>query len=318
LQVLDRAELERHVADYDACVAADPEVDRFCTRSDWILPFHDAFHPRDEVIAARGDGAFVVLQSRGPLLAPLEAMWSFPSPLVGDGSVELLLELLRSLAPPPGLVHLAGLAPATARTESLVRALARTHALAHASTTVRCVARLDDVEGFLARRSAKLRATLRTALRRVRAAGVGFAALEVSSPRDAESAYERVLAVERRSWKAATDNGVDRGPMREFYARMLPRLAARGALRILLASRDGEDVGYLTGGLAGTTFRGLQFSFDERFRSLGLGNALQLEMIARLSRDGVTNYDLGSESAYKLRWAEQRVATIGLLARRRE
>lgn len=317
MQPLDRAELERCAPEYDASVAADPDVDRFCTRSDWILSFHDAFHPRAEVVGARCGEAFVALQSQGVLLAPLEGMWSFPSPLVGHGAVELLLELLGARAQARGLVHLAGLAPDSERTETLVRALARTHELAHASTTVRCVARLDDVDGFLARRSAKFRASLRAALRRVRAAGIELATLDVGSAREAENAYARVLAVERRSWKAATDNGVDRGPMRDFYARMLPRLAARGALRILLATRAGEDVGYLTGGLAGTTFRGLQFSFDERFRALGLGNALQLEMIARLSRDGVGAYDLGSESEYKARWAEERVATIGLLARRR-
>ena len=317
LQLLDRAALERCAPDYDARVAADPDVDRFCTRSDWILPFHDAFHPGHEVVGARSAAGFVVLQSQGPLLAPLEGMWSFASPLVGPGALELLLELLRQRAPDRGLVHLAGLPPKAARTEAVIRALAPTHSLAHASTTLRCVARLDDVDGFLARRSAKFRASLRAALRRVRAAGIEFAALDARSGTEAESAYARVLAVERRSWKAASGNGVDGGPMREFYARMFPRLAARAALRIVFATRGGEDVGYLSGGLAGTTFRGLQFSFDERFRALGLGNALQLEMVARLSQNGVTAYDLGSESAYKVRWAEQRVATIGVLARRR-
>jgi CelD/BcsL family acetyltransferase involved in cellulose biosynthesis len=105
--------------------------------------------------------------------------------------------------------------------------------------------------------------------------------------------------------------------MREFYARMFPRLAARGALRLLFARRGGADVGYLSGGLAGATFRGLQFSFDDALRPLGLGNVLQLEMIARLARERVTAYDLGAESEYKTRWAEQRVPTIGVLARRR-
>jgi CelD/BcsL family acetyltransferase involved in cellulose biosynthesis len=317
VRLLDRAELERCAPEYDACVAEDADVDGFCTRSDWILPFHDAFHPRNEVCGARGDAAFVALQSQGPLLAPLEGMWCFASPLVGAGAVELLLEYLRSHAPPHRALHVAGLPPQAARTQSLIRALAATHDLAHASTTIRRVARLDDLDGFLARRSAKLRAGLRAAQRRVRAAEIGFESLRPTSAAEAESAYARVLAVERRSWKAATDNGVDRGPMREFYARMFPRLAARAALRLLFATLGAEDVGYLSGGLAGETFRGLQFSFDDRFRGLGLGNVLQLEMIARLSQDGVGAYDLGSESAYKARWGERRVATIGVLARRR-
>jgi CelD/BcsL family acetyltransferase involved in cellulose biosynthesis len=318
VQLLDRAGLERCAPEYDACVAADPDVDPFCTRSDWILPFHDAFHARGEVIAARAGGAFVVLRAQGALLGPLEGMWSFPSPLVGAGAVELLLELLRARRETREVVYLCGLPPQAARTEALVRALAPTHSLAHVSTTVRRVARLDDLEGFLSRRTPKFRAGLRAAQRRVRRAGIEFSLARLTAPGEAESLYARVLSVERRSWKSATENGVDRGPMREFYARMFPRLAARDALRVLFAACGGEDVGYLSGGLAGATFRGLQFSFDDGFRALGLGNVLQLEMLARLSPDGVTAYDLGSESPYKARWAENRVATLGLLARPRE
>ena len=315
MQLLDRAGLERCAADWDRCVEADPDVDAFCTRTDWILPFHDAFHPLHAVAAARASDSFVALKSQGMLLVPLESMWWFASPLVGSDSVELLLELLAELRAP--FAALAGLPPTATRTAVLARALAKSHDLAHSSTTVRCVAQLDDLDGFLSRRSAKHRATLRAAQRRVRDAGIDFESLAPASPAEAAAAYERVLAVERRSWKAATDNGVDRGPMREFYARMFPRLAARGALRVLFARRGGEDVGYLSGGLAGATFRGLQFSFVRELRPLGLGNVLQLEQVARLSASGVTRYDLGAESPYKTRWAEGRVTTIGLLARRR-
>jgi CelD/BcsL family acetyltransferase involved in cellulose biosynthesis len=314
VELLDRAGLERCAAEYDRAVAADPDVDPFCTRSDWVLPFHDAFHASHPVCAARAGDSFVALQSQGMLLAPLESMWWFASPLVGPDSVELLVELLRELRPP--FAALAGLPPGAARTAGLVRALAKTHDLAHSSTTVRCVAEIGDLDAFLARRSAKHRATLRAAARRAGAAGVTFESLAPASA-EAAAVYERVLAVERRSWKSATDNAVDRGPMREFYARMFPRLAARGALRVLFARLGGEDVGYLSGGLAGATFRGLQFSFDQRLRALGLGNVLQLEQISRLEGSGVTRYDLGAESPYKTRWAEGRVTTIGLLARRR-
>jgi hypothetical protein len=314
VQPLGRADLERCAADFDACVDADPDVDRFCSRSDWILPFHDAFHPEAEVVAARGADAFVALAARGGALEPLEAMWGFASPLVGRGSLDLLFERLASRARAREALYLSGLAPRAERTRALVARLEPSHSLALASVTIRFVAALDDLDGFLSRRSAKFRAGLRAATRRVRAAGIEFESLDVPSASAAPPALERLLAVERRSWKSATENGVDRGPMREFYAQMFPRLAARRALRLLFAVREGQDVGYLAGGLAGTAFRGLQFSFDERLRALGLGNVLQLEMIARLSRAGVVCYDLGAQSAYKARWGEERIATIGLLA----
>ena len=313
---LDRAGLEACAGEYDAAVDADPAVDGFCTRTDWVLSFHDAFHPGGELVAARRGSSFVALAARGPVLEPLEAMWGFASPLVGADSLELLCELLAERRRHE-LLYLAGLPPRDPRTRALILRLDATHALSVVTTTERFVARLDDLEGYLARRSAKFRAGARAALRRVRAAGIGFEAVSCLSPAEAEAAYARVLAVERRSWKTATGNGVERGPMREFYAGMYPRLAARGALRLLFARHGGEDVGYLAGGIAGTTFRGLQFSFDERLRALGLGNALQLEQIARLSGSGVTAYDLGAQSAYKARWAEGRRLTVGVLARPR-
>lgn len=314
MKSLDRAALEACAAEYDAAVDGDPDVDRFCTRSDWILPFHDAFQPGSELVAARSGGSFALLASRGPLLEPLEAMWGFASPLVGESCVELLLELVASRGRTGQRLHLSGLPPRGARTRALVAGLEPTHALAVASVTERFVAKLDDWDGYLSRRSAKFRAGLRAAQRRVAGAGISFEALEGVTAAGAAAAYERVLAVERRSWKSASENGVDRGPMRAFYAGMFPRLAARGALSLLFAMQDGEGVGYLAGGRAGHAFRGLQFSFDERLRPLGLGNVLQAEMIARLSLAGVGTYDLGAQSAYKARWAEGRLLTVGIFA----
>ena len=316
MQWLDRSGVERCASELDRAVSRDPDVDPFCTRSDWILPFHDAFHPGCEVVAAREADSFVLLGEEHGVLRPLEAMWGFASPLVGAGSVELLGALCAARAGRREVLYLSGLAPDSSRVRALVARLAPSHSLSVAGLTVRFVAELDSLEGYLARRSAKLRASLRRAARRVRSAGIEFQLL-APEPGSADAVYARVLAVEGRSWKAATGNGVDRGPMREFYARMFPRLAARGALRVLFARRDGEDVGYLSGGLAGAHFRGLQFSFDERLRALGLGNVLQLEMIARLCAEGVRAYDLGGQSAYKARFGEREVATLALVARPR-
>src|SRR5262245_5360812 len=289
VQQLGRAELEACAAELDAVVAADTGVDRFCSRSEWVLSFHDAFHPASELVAARDGAAFALLARRRGVLEPLEAMWGFASPLVGPGSGELLLELLRTQGAGEW-VYLSGLLAAAPGTRALLRGLAPHFSLGVASTTLRFVARLGGEDGFLARRSASFRRNARAALRRTRTAGIEFA---WEAPRGADAgaaAHARSLAVEARSWKAASGNGVDRGPMREFYARLLPRLAARGALRILFARRGAEDVGYLVGGLAGELFRGLQFSFDDRLRALGLGNALQLEAIEALTREGVGLY----------------------------
>ena len=315
MQRLDRAGIERCAAEWDAAVAADPDVDPFCSRSDWFLSFHDAFHPGCEVLAARDGGAFAALAASRGLLEPLEAMWGFTSPMVGPGAGELLFQVIRASGAREPL-HLSGLALRSANTRALLRRLAPDWALAVHSTLVRFVAQLGG-DGFLARRSAKFRRNARAARRRVAAAGVELEHLAPDGAPAGAAAHARTLAVERRSWKAASGNGVDSGPMREFYRGMLPRLAARGALRVVFARLEGEDVGYLCGGLAGALFRGLQFSFDARLAALGLGNVLQLEAIDALTREGVALYDLGGQSEYKARWGELQVASVAIVGRRR-
>ena len=322
---LDRSEFESSTSKYDRAVAADPTIDGFCSRSAWTMSFHAAFRPGAALHVAREGDAFVALTAVhepqvGVVLQPLEAMWGFASPLVGEGSCELLRQILEELAAGGGRVPLllTGVPAARSRLEPLLRMLGADFALRPLRETVRFQASLDGgMEGWLARRRAGFRRNLRAARRRTHAAGMVF---ESTSPVDATATaavYERVLAIERHSWKTQSGNGVEHGPMREFYARMLPRLAARGELRVLIATRDGSDIGYLYGGIAGNLFRGLQFSFREEARELGLGNALQAEMLERVCAEGIATYDLGSQSEYKRHWAEPGLITLGLLARPR-
>jgi CelD/BcsL family acetyltransferase involved in cellulose biosynthesis len=326
MQRLSRAEFEAARADYDFAVAADPAIDRFCSLGAWVLSFHDAFLPRAELRLAREGGAFVALAAAeeptvGVVLQPLESMWGFASPLVGDdASCELLGRLLEPgcAAPAREPLLLSGVSLERARLEPLLRLLSPHYALRPLAETLRWQASLDGgVDGWLARRSRQFRRGLREARRRTRDAGVRFESVSPGVADAVAAAYERALAVEHDTWKTRSGNGVDRGPMREFYARMLPCLAARGALRMLFATRDGVDVGYLYGGIAGGLFRGLQFGFRESERRLGLGNALQAEMIERLCVEGLSVYDLGSQSDYKRRWAEPGLVTLRLLARPR-
>ena len=127
-------------------------------------------------------------------------------------------------------------------------------------------------------------------------------------PRDAASSaavYARALEIERDTWKTASGNGVDRGPMREFYARMLPRLArARASCARSSRRATAWTSAICTAAPRASLFRGLQFSFREAARSLGLGNALQAEMIDALCAEGFALYDLGSQSEYKRHWGE--------------
>lgn len=318
---LDRAGFELASDAYDRAVAADREIDRFCSRSAWVLSFHEAFHPQAEVLAAREGDDFVALAAIdqpgiGAVLQPLESMWGFASALVGSGSSELLRRALEPRAPrsEAAPLLLTGLPASRARLAPLIRALEPRFALRWVAPTVRFQASLSGgVDGWLSRRSARFRRNLRVARRRTREAGIRFELASPADPGATRALYERALEVERQSWKAQSGQGVASGPMREFYARMLPRLASCGALRVLLATRDGVDLGYLYGGVWERGFRGLQFSFRDELRGLGLGNALQLEILERLCEEGIASYDLGSQSEYKRHWAETGLVTVGLL-----
>ena len=134
-------------------------------------------------------------------------------------------------------------------------------------------------------------------------------------PEDYAKVYGRILAIERRSWKGKSGTGIIDDPMREFYRRMLPRLAAKGQLRVLFVRQAAEDIAFVFGGLTARSYRGLQLSYDEDFKALSPGNLAQIAIIQELCAEGIEAYDLGSELEYKSNWAEERFETVSLVIR---
>jgi CelD/BcsL family acetyltransferase involved in cellulose biosynthesis len=234
-------------------------------------------------------------------------MWGLCCPLVGPAGVDLFIRALE-LEPD----WRAALATGIAEDSPLWRQLGRRYGAEPGPTTRRYVAGLQGgVEGFLERRPSGLRKSLLKAQRRAERLGVTFEIADQS-----EGGFERLLEVERRSWKGLRGVGIDREPMRSFYRDMSRRLLERGARRLAFARLEDEDVAYIFGGVFAATYRGLQFSFDARFPSLSLGNLSQLEEVRRLSAAGVGRYDLGSEVRYKRKWGEEVVETGSLVIRR--
>ena len=307
-------DLDALAAEYDVAVATGFIVDRFCSSSFWILPAARHLSPHTLPRIFRANGSYVVLARSSSWLHPLEATWGLCCPLVGqdpDAAVELFLGALEREGEWSAALA-TGLAESSPLWKKLGRALARRYGVERGPSTRRYVAHLEDgLDGFLARRPAGLRRNLERAHRRAGRSGLTF---EVRDREDAS--FERLLAVERRSWKGRNGVGIDREPMRSFYRDMNRRLLDRGQRRLMFARLEGEDVAYIFGGLFGDTFRGLQFSFDSRFSSLSLGNLCQLEEVRRLVESGVRRYDLGSEVRYKQKWGEEVVETASLIARR--
>jgi len=314
---------------YDEAVAASTEIDHFCSCTHWVLPAHAAFHADHTAFVAPLDAGFMALSrgqtsGLGRFYAALEAMWGLACPLVGERQDALGAEAALALAAQRDrwdVLWLGGIVRDGALFQALVRGLTRTAQLRLGPVTTRHQASLEGgFEGWLGRRSALFRKRIRQTLRGLERAHIELEWVDTRAVShglggaDGVALFQRIHAIEQRSWKGMEGTGFVQGDMLAFYARMVPRLAQAGRLRVLFARSGGEDIAFCFGGIFGATFRGLQNSFDDRFRELSLGNAMQAHTIARLADEGVALYDLGSEMEYKARWAEGGLQTVTLIA----
>jgi hypothetical protein len=310
-------ELAADADDFDREVARTPAIDRFCSSSAWILAASAALMPPRAAFTFRGEhGYFAAMRgvhpAGFPYIEPVELAWGLASPLVGEQANALVEEVVPVLAGHRDwqLAIFAGLTVSGPQRRALDATLPVRWERRRGQPTVRHVASLaGGIDGFLARRSRELRKSLRKAERAALAAGITF---ESARARDAESAlrlYDRVQGIEARSWKARDGVGIHAGPMRAFYAAMLPRLAVLGQQRTIFARQDDRDIGYILGAVMSGEYRGLQFSYDADLASYGIGGLLQLHQVAELCEEGVARYDLGTEMDYKRRWAEELMET---------
>ena len=304
-------DLDRDADAFDAVVARTPAIDRFCSSSVWVIPAHEALMGEREPWIRRGPAGWAVLaraqrHAGAWFLEPLELAWGLACPLLGDPA-EIGPAFIETAAGEPGWdgMLLAGMPAAGEHERALLRALPGGWRWGRGPTTQRFVASLDGgFDGFLGRRSRNFRKALRASERDAAAAGITFEEVVATTPAHALAALDRAMAIEERSWKGRTGVGVADGPMRGFYAAMVPRLATRGLMRLLFARHEDRDVAFVLGGVFAGEYRGLQFSFDDAYRRFSLGNLLQRHQIERLAAEGVHTYDLGTAMAYKERWAE--------------
>ena len=318
-------QLESRSERFDDAVRQTDDIDHFCSSSFWILPAWRAFLSDHRLWAHESDHGYVTLgvgddRSLGTYLHPLEASWALASPLVGPDARALTRQFVdrcRTTSLQWDILFLSGISPDSTHFQELIRGFRGHYSLGLGPSSIRRVASLEGgVDGFMERRSSKFRANLRRACRKSEDAGVELDFIDRVDPDDAvDELFARALAVEQNSWKADADTGIIDGPMRTFYREMLPRLAARNALRFLFLTCDGEDIAYCFGGVFNDSFRGLQMSYHDDYRDLSPGNVAQVRMIEQLCDEGVTTYDLGSDMEYKQRWGEEGIETVAVIVR---
>lgn len=307
------------------------QTDPFCCQPVWQLTFHQIFHPHLPLLIHEEDGSLMTfceaeVAPGWQQWMPPEPSWFFGCPLLGDRATELLARQLTLAAQHRDgrapMIIISGLQPDGLQQELLLRYFGRHFRCYLLQDQEECAASLDGgVGGFLSRRSANHRSKLRRAARKAREKGIAFERHAPTSPDEAARLYTRILAVEAQSWKGLGHCGMDEPPARQFYDLLLRRLASTGDARIILATHEGKDIGFIFGGLAGTVYRGQQFSYHAQWAQDSLGNVLQLEKVTWLCEEGIQRYDMGpltgERMAYKAHWTEQVLPSRTILLRQR-
>lgn len=296
-----------------------PAPDPFSASTHWQLAFRSARSPSLPVLVKATDEGLVQFGLRrtsstpGRILGPIERLWEFGANLLGPAAPDMLAEIVADLIGVEGRLSMplvfSGLDPAGARLGELHARFGEHYCLRRRRSGVQCAASLEGgLDGFLSRRSANFRRNMRRQVRRADSAGITFERMIPQTPEAADAAFTRMFAVELVSWKGIDQCGMEDPDTSRFYRTLLRQLARSGDARVIFAAQDGLDAGYIFGGILGDFYRGQQFSFEERFSHLSIGNLLQFEQIRWLCEEGARRYDMGPlngcRMAYKRHWTE--------------
>lgn len=316
LHRLDPDDLERIAVPWDRAVDRTPGADPFCAASVWSFAAARSF-PMASVPDVVTDGDTFVGSRRqtdgegGRLVLGLDPVWGFATPVVGHPAVGALALQAVLRAEPFDAALVAGQHRDSVVTSHLVRVLGERYRLLEGPTEARLRASLTGgVEAWTARRSSRFRQMIRRLERRAADAGITF---DDCSAQDPAVVMARLLDVEADSWKGQEGSGLMSDDLADFYRRVVWRLAAAEGLRVMFARHEDRDIGYVLGGVRGSTYRGLQLSQRASHAGFGLGHLLQWHQIRALEGVGVETYDLGMDMPYKHRWADRVEETFTLV-----
>lgn len=308
---------------FDSAVEKSPEIDKFCSSAAWLIPAAKHLHPDhvDTLIFNLPSGycalMVILTQGFGRLAIPLEASWGMGAPFIGEHSAAVLDQTFDALNHHSDLfdaIYTFGYPSGGEWTEGIISRNLH-HKLGWGIESKRIIASLEGgMEGWLSRRTKRFRKNIRGLEHRVEQAGVRFS---WASDDALEQTISRIFSIESRSWKGTSGGGITAPGFGSFYNMMLPMLTANKDLLVGFSTRGDEDLSYIFGGLFAGGYRGLQMSFVEKARSLGLGNYAQLQTIKHLTSRGILRYDLGQDMPYKHAWGEDMKTTRALVIDKR-
>jgi CelD/BcsL family acetyltransferase involved in cellulose biosynthesis len=259
-------------------------------------------------------------------IAGLEPLWGFACPILGPDPAAVAAAAADVVAEREWTrLYLPGFPADLGLARMVAPPLSRFGPVIAVPGIGRRVADISSFDAWWSGRSARFRRNLRRSEAAAAAAGLTFVELTaepVADPAAARSLIDRLVSIEERSWKA--DPPASEGPsgildpgMKSFYQAMIGRLLPRGRCRVVIASLDGRDVGYILGGVRRRRYRGLQITYTAEAAAWSIGHLLQLHEVRRLTETGAaTLYDLGMDMPYKKAWSDRLEPSVGLMVER--
>jgi hypothetical protein len=295
------------------------QQDPFCSLPQWQLSFHDAFSPKRRLLFRETSDSLIAFAEKvsspeNIYLTPIEPHWLFGNPLLGPQAVDLLSDTLfeidKTYYPLFPRILISGIAPKGAMYRQLMKRFDSKFTFNRHSSDIQCGASLaGGIDGFLSRRSSNHRKKLKKETSGARRNGLSFERRVAGSFEEADEVFSRMIAVEMASWKGIAHCGMAEKPTDKFYRLMLRRMSPSKTSRIIFARHEDKDIGFIYGGMAGSVYRGQQFSYDDEWRNASIGNLLQFEQLKWLCEEGATRYDmgplLGPRMEYKRHWTEK-------------
>ncbi len=357
MQEISLDELDSQSRHLETVVDSTPLVDHWCSGPDWQIPVATAFAPDSErlILATEGQDGFALLSKYHddqdtPMFGGMEPLWGFGTPILGRDPQAVATKLAAVLAARadwevlflPGMpvaeepvgepgeqtIHrpepTVTLAVAVALSslgqvgfaEGITRQVAdlsQTAALGDGSKPESVSETESGYERWLGRRTARFRRNLRQATARAESEG-----LTIEDAATDPDLFDRLIAIEHRTWKGHEGSGITTDEMSTMYRLMVDRLRASGRLLVYIARHKEADVGYILGGLRARRYRGLQLSYTDDGRHLSVGNLLQNHQLQQLDRANLADvYDLGMDFDYKRRWADRTQTSGTLVVHRR-
>ena len=265
---------------------------------------------------SRAAGLFLVgLTMTGKIaLIPAENAWCFSTNLFGATPTDAI-ELLNGLCELESkleTIYLTGVTPL------LKNALLQGQNITHSFRVIESgqiksvIANIENgTEGIIKRVSANKRKNLKRTLKFRSQLNFDY----IRATDTPELVWERLLAVEKQSWKWQSFQSIFQKERHAvFYKELFDRFNAKGQAHILFVQYRGEDIAYIFGASEFQVFRGFQTSFIERedVRKMSAGNNGHLYLMNLLSQQGYQSYNFGSVMDYKLSWGKPTIATENL------